>query len=103
MCNFTLYLIMKASIRHKALQQFWEKGDSSKIPADQRNKIRLILDTLNDLTAMPQDLLPFRNWRVHQLSGNYTGYWSLTVKENWRIIFKFEGKNVLDLDYLDYH
>jgi proteic killer suppression protein len=91
MCNFTLYLIMIASFRHKALQQFWEKGVSSKIPVDQRNKIRLILDTLNDITAMPQDLLPFRNWRVHQLSGNYTGYWSLMVKENWRIIFKFEG------------
>ncbi|HBT94196.1 MAG TPA: Killer protein, partial [Chitinophagaceae bacterium] len=31
------------------------------------------------------------------------GFWSITVKENWRIIFKFDGKNIIDVDYLDYH
>jgi proteic killer suppression protein len=94
---------MIASFRHKALQKFWEKGVSSKIPADQRNKIRLILDTINEVSIMPQDLLPFRNWQIHQLNGNYAGFWSITVKENWSIIFKFDGRNVLDIDYLDYH
>ena len=94
---------MIASFKHKALLQFWEKGVSAKLPADQRNKIRLILDTLNNVGILPQDLLPFKNWRVHQLSGKYAGYWSVTVKENWRIIFKFEGRNIFDIDYLDYH
>ena len=94
---------MITSFRHKGLQQFWDKGIGSKLPADQRGKIRLILDTLNDVSMLPQDLFPFRNWRVHQMSGNYKGYWSITVKENWRIIFKSDEKNVSDLDYLDYH
>ena len=94
---------MITSFRHKALRQFWEKGVGSKLPPDQRNKIRLILDTLNDVSMMPQDLLPFKNWRVHQMGGNYAGYWSVTVKENWRIIFRFDSKNMCDIDYLDYH
>lgn len=33
------------------------------------------------------------------MQGDFKGYWSVTVKENWRIIFKFDGKNVMDIDY----
>ncbi len=94
---------MIISFKHKGLQLFWEKGNGSKLPADQREKIRLILDTISDVSTVPQDLLPFRNWRIHPLAGNYEGYWSLTVKENRRIIFKFDGKNAYDIDYPDYH
>ena len=31
------------------------------------------------------------------------GYWSVTVKANWRIIFRFEGENVQDVQLIDYH
>jgi toxin HigB-1 len=39
---------MIVSFEHKGLQLFWEKGNASKLPADQRNKIRLILDAINE-------------------------------------------------------
>lgn len=94
---------MIVSFKHKGLRQYWEKGNSIKLPPDQRSKIRLILDTLNDVSEMPKDLELFKNWRVHQLSGKYDEYWSLTVKENWRIIFRFQNGLVFDVDYLDYH
>jgi proteic killer suppression protein len=94
---------MILSIKHKGLHQFWTKGIQSKIPADQRNKIRLILDTLNDVNEMPDDLLPFKNWNTHKLNGNYQGFWGVTVKENWRLVFRFDGKNILDIDLVDYH
>lgn len=94
---------MIVSFKHKGLQEYWERGIASKLPADQRNKIRLILDTLHDVNFLPYDLLPFKHWHVHQLNGNYEGYWSVTVKENWRIIFRFENGNILDLNFLDYH
>ena len=38
-----------------------------------------------------------------RMQGDFKGYWSVTVKENWRIIFKFDGKTVMDIDYIDYH
>jgi len=94
---------MILTIKHKGLHLFWTKGTSGKIPADQRNKIRLILDVLNDANEIPDDLLPFRNWNTHKLTGNYVGFWSVTVKENWRIIFRFDDKNILDIDLVDYH
>lgn len=94
---------MIVSFKHKGLRQYWEKGNANKLPPNQRSKIRLILDTLNDVSEMPKDLELFKNWRVHQLSGNYDGYWSLTVKENWRIIFQFQNGLVINIDYLDYH
>ncbi len=94
---------MILSFKHKGLQLFWETGNGSKLPSDQKNKIRLILDAINDASIVPQDFLPFRNWKIHPLAGGYEGYWSLTVKENWRIIFKFDGKNAYDVEYIDYH
>jgi len=94
---------MIVSFKHKGLQLFWEKGDASKIAPDQRNRIRLMLDAINDANTVPQDLLPFRNWKIHPLQGDFKGYWSLTVKENWRIIFKFDGTNAVDINYTDYH
>ena len=90
-------------IKHKGLKEFWTKGLSGKLPSDQKNKIRLILDTLNDANEIPQDLFPFKSWNTHKLRGSHVGFWSITVKENWRIIFKIDGKNIIDVDYLDYH
>ncbi len=41
--------------------------------------------------------------RIHPLKGKWKGYWSLSVKENWRIIFRFAGPDAFDVDYIDYH
>jgi proteic killer suppression protein len=41
--------------------------------------------------------------RLHPLSGNLSGLWSVSVSGNWRIIFRFEGSNVTDIDLIDYH
>ncbi len=57
---------------------------------------------LDSAQSVPQDFEFFRSWKIHPLKGNLKGYWSLTVKENWRIIFRFDGKHTFDIDYLDY-
>ena len=94
---------MIISFKHKGLKLFWEVGSSKLIPPDQITKIRHILVTLDDIRCLPDDLLAFRNWGVHKLKGDYKGYWSLSVKENWRIIFRFEEENVFDVNLIDYH
>ncbi len=43
------------------------------------------------------------NYRPHALKGDLKGYWSVTVKTNWRIIFRFEGREVYDGELIDYH
>ena len=30
-------------------------------------------------------------------------YWSVKVNKNYRIIFKFDGQDAFDIDYIDYH
>ncbi len=62
-----------------------------------------MLEVIDIAQSVPQDFEFFRSWKIHPLKGNLKGYWSLTVKENWRIIFRFDGNNTFDIDYLDYH
>ena len=35
--------------------------------------------------------------------GNYAGYWAIDVSGNWRVVFRFEGVNVYDVELTDYH
>lgn len=94
---------MIISFKHKGLKLFWETGSSKQLSNDQVEKLRRMLDTLNETKQVPQDLLAFKNWGIHKLKGNYSEYWSLIVKENWRIIFRFEAENVFDVNLIDYH
>ena len=42
-------------------------------------------------------------YRLHALKGEKRGMWSVTVSGNWRIVFRFEEGNALDVDLVDYH
>ena len=94
---------MIKTFKHKGLKLFWESGNAKQLPQDQIDKIRRILDTLNDVKQLPQDLIANKNWGIHKLKGSYNDYWSLIVKENWRIIFRFGEESVYDVNLVDYH
>jgi proteic killer suppression protein len=65
------------------------------------SKIRLILTRL-DAAKSPNDLnVP--GYGLYQLTGDLAVFWAVKVDKNYRIIFRFDGVNVLDVDYLDYH
>ena len=76
---------------------------AGKLPADQVDRIRQMLEVIDSAQQLPQDFEFFRSWKIHPLKGGWKGYWSLTVKENWRIIFRFQKHDAFDIDYLDYH
>jgi proteic killer suppression protein len=40
---------------------------------------------------------------LHALKGELKGLWSVTVSGNWRVTFRVDGGNVLDVDLTDYH
>ena len=67
-----------------------------------------LLDTVEDILARldeadaPQALnLP--GYRLHPLKGDLSGFWSVTVRANWRVIFRFQGADALDIELIDYH
>jgi proteic killer suppression protein len=92
---------MIRSFRHRGLKRFFERGDRSGIRTDLLEKGENILLVLNRATA-PRDLnLP--GFRLHQLKGDLKGLWAVTVRANWRITFRFEDGDALDVDLTDYH
>lgn len=92
---------MIVSFRHKGLKLLYEKGDRRRSAANQTDRIERILARL-DVAAEPahMDLL---GMRPHALRGELTGRWAVSVSGNWRIVFRFAGTNVGDVDLVDYH
>jgi proteic killer suppression protein len=89
------------SFKHKGLKRLYEDDDRSGLGADMVEKIENIL-TLLDAARTPERLNA-PSFRLHQLTGDRKGFWSVTVRANWRIIFKFRDGNAYDVELIDYH
>jgi toxin HigB-1 len=96
-----IIIIMIKSFKHKGLQDFYEKGNSSGIQAQHRQKIRMQLVALDTATIIDDIDLP--GFRLHPLKGNMKGLWSIEVNKNWRITFEFKAGDVYIVNYEDYH
>ncbi len=92
---------MIVSFKSKALLRLYERADRKGLPAQLIPKIERILARL-DISSRPE-MMDLPGWKLHPLKGNLKGYWSVWVSGNWRIIFRFEGVNVEDVDLVDYH
>jgi proteic killer suppression protein len=92
---------MIRSFKHKGLKRFFETGNASGIQAAHARRLRLILGRLHAATQ-PQDMnLP--GLRLHPLKGSRAGTWAVDVSGNWRVTFRFRGKDAEVVDYQDYH
>jgi toxin HigB-1 len=92
---------MIGSFKHRGLKRLYERDDRSGIRPDLVDTVQEILTVLDD-AANPQDLhLP--GYRLHPLKGELKGLWSVTVRANWRIIFRFQGADAFDVELIDYH
>jgi proteic killer suppression protein len=58
--------------------------------------------TVLDAAATPNDL-DFPGYRLHPLRDDLRGFWSVTVRANWRVIFRFVGVDAFDVEWIDYH
>jgi proteic killer suppression protein len=89
------------SIRHKGLKRLYESDDPRGVIREHAQKLRDILARLDaSISALDMDLPGFK---LHSLKGDLQGFWSVTVRANWRVIFRFAEGDVLDVDYIDYH
>ena len=92
---------MIRTFKHRGLERFLLTGSKSGIQPAHAKRIRLILGRLN-VSVAPLDMgLP--GLYLHELKGQQSGRWSVRVSGNWRITFKFEGPDALEVDYEDYH
>ena len=89
------------SFRHKGLERFFATGSKAGIQAHHAERLRLILGRLNVATE-PRDMnLP--GLGLHPLKGHRSGTWAVQVSGNWRVTFRFAGKDGAKVDYEDYH
>jgi proteic killer suppression protein len=69
--------------------------------AEHLTKVRNILARLDAAGSVEDMNLP--GFNLHPLKGLYQGFWAVTVRANWRVIFRFVEGHAFDVDYLDYH
>ncbi|HEY9010432.1 MAG TPA: type II toxin-antitoxin system RelE/ParE family toxin [Devosia sp.] len=90
------------SVRHKGLRRLLEEDDPRGIRADMVGRVRNILAAL--ISARDMDAVKGPpGWRIHQLTGDRAGTWSISASGNWRITFTANGDEINDLDLEDYH
>jgi proteic killer suppression protein len=92
---------MIISFRSKALKRLYEADDRARLPADMVDRIAILLAAV-DAAATVEDF-DRPSFRLHALKGSLHGFWAVTVRANWRIIFRFEDGDASDVDFLDYH
>lgn len=83
------------------MKLLFEGTSRAKVKASDIGKIERILARLNEAANAKDMALP--GYKLHPLKGDLVGFWSVWVSGNWRIIFRFEGVNVHDVDLIDYH
>lgn len=92
---------MIKSFTHKGLKLFFETGNKSGIQPQHEQKLRLQLGVLDSAKSKNDVNVPA--WRLHELKGQLKDHYAITVNGNWRLTFKFDGEDVVLLDYQDYH
>lgn len=92
---------MIQSIRHKGLRRLFEDDDPRGVVREHVEKLADILVRLS--AAKTVDDMDLPGFRLHPLKGNLKGFWAVTVRANWRVIFRFEDGHAVDVDYVDYH
>lgn len=51
---------------------------------------------VDDLRAPPGN-------RLEKLSGDRAGYWSIRINQQWRLVFRFDGQDAINVSIVDYH
>jgi toxin HigB-1 len=98
--RFTLVDTVIVSFRHAGLRELFETGKSPKVQPNLHKRCRRALDAVQAATALS---LNMPGWSVHPLRGNREGRHAMAVSGPWRIAFRWDGKDVHELDLEQYH
>ena len=89
------------SFKHKGLRRLFEDDDGSGVEGKMTARLKRMLadlDVAGDLKG-----LRVPTYKLHQLSGDRAGVWSMRVAQNWRMTFRFKDGDAFDVDLEDYH
>jgi proteic killer suppression protein len=92
---------MIVGFKHKGLKRLYERGERQGVGASMLARVEEILAILDAAESIEEMDIP--GYRLHPLTGNLKGFWSIRVTGNWRMIFRFEQGEASDIDLIDYH
>jgi proteic killer suppression protein len=93
---------MIKSFGSKETERIWKGEQIRQLPLEVqitgRRKLRMINNAfdINDLRIPPAN-------RLEKLSGNLSGYYSIRINKQWRIVFQWHRGNALNVEIVDYH
>lgn len=93
---------MIKSFGDKQTENLFCDGVSRRLPPDIMPRALRKLDMIDDAYALSDLRVPPSN-RLHALSGDRAGQYSISVNDQWRICFRFEGHDAFDVQICDYH
>ena len=86
----------------KETEKIWVGQRVPKLPLEiqeiGRRKLRMLNNSQNimDLKVPPSN-------RLEKLAGNYKGFYSIRINDQWRIVFKWSDGNASEVEIMDYH
>jgi toxin HigB-1 len=93
-CNASYYTNLR-------LERLYERSGRTRLGPEMVGKIENILAVLDRAGRIEAVNLP--GFRLHAVKGDLASFWSVTVRANWRIIFRFEDSNAFDVELVDHH
>ena len=89
---------------HRGLKRLYTEGTTKGVPPDTVDKLRKMLAYLDSMED-PEELRALTAWKVHMLTGDRKGTWSLSVTRNRRLTFRIDTveREVCDVNLEDYH
>ncbi len=83
-------------------EQLFATGKSRRLPPDILRRAIMRLTQLDAATSLEDLRLPLSN-RLENLSGNRSGYWSISINDQWRLCFRFANGDAFEVEIIDYH
>lgn len=89
---------------NKALRRLYVENTAKGLPPDTVDKLRKMLAFLDDMQEV-EELRSLPAWKVHALTGDRKGTWSLSVTRNRRLTFRVDAaeREIYEVNLEDYH
>jgi proteic killer suppression protein len=87
---------------HAGLRRLYLRDQTRGLPPDAVGKLRRMLTFLQDMETV-DELRTLPHWKAHRLRGDRAGAWALHVTPNWRLTFRIDGDELVEVNYEDYH
>ena len=93
--------IVIGSIRHKALRNYWTRGQARGLNGEWIRKLRRVLSALE--AAERPEHMSYPGSYFHALKGDRARRYAVRLSANYRVTFGWDEDSAVDVDIEDYH